>query len=133
MRADVVRRGPLPEGVPRVHVPGQRGNEPDQRRPDRVAREHAGGEGAAGLPGEQGPVVPADGHQAGSGRGAVRGGLLQQDHRPLRGGPEAPAAGQGPRPRLADRAHPEDPDQDGVRRPDRPDPRAGAGAREAGS
>ena len=48
-------------------------------------------------------MVPPGGHQARAGRCAVRRRLLQQDHRPLRGVADRPAARQGPRAHLAHR------------------------------
>ena len=75
----------VPRGVSRDDLHRQRRHQPDQPRPDRVARLDAQGDRAARLRLERGQLVPAGGHRARPRRGALRRRLLQPDHRPLRG------------------------------------------------
>ena len=102
-RHQLLRRRPVPRGVSRHGLHRQRRHQPDQPRPDRVARLDAQRYRAARLRLERGQLVPAGGHRAGPRRGALHRRLLQPDHRPLRGRADPP----GPRPLertdLADR------------------------------
>ena len=91
-------RRPVPRGVSRPGLHRQRRHQPDQRRPDRVARVDPQGHRATRLRLERGQLVPARRHRARSRRRTLRRRLLQPDHRPLRGPPDPP------RPRPASRA-----------------------------
>ena len=92
----LLRGRPVPGGVSRHDLHRQRGHQPHQPRPDRVARLDAQGDRAARLRLERGQLVPAGRHRARPRRGALRRRLLQPDHRPLRGAADPPR----PRPRA---------------------------------
>ena len=76
----------FPPSVPGHALHRQRGDQPDQSRPDRVdtARRPKAIE-QPDFVWQRRSLVPARGPQARSRRGLVRGRLLQPDHRPLRG------------------------------------------------
>ena len=85
---------------------GQRGDQPGEHGQDQVrtARRRRRSQQPDFLVSDDPWFRPVD-ITARAGRGAVRVRLLQQDHRALRGGPEAPRPRPDPRPHLADRLH----------------------------
>src|SRR5436853_507402 len=80
VRLELLRRRPVPGGVPRPDGPRRRGQQLHQPLRHRPPGRHLHGPPAQGrLPAQRRPVVPAGGHQARPGRGVVRRRLLQPD------------------------------------------------------
>ena len=96
LRADVCQRSGVAGGMAEPHVRRQRADQPHQPRRDHLARLVVEGKGDAGFSQHGRSVVPTGRSELGAGRRALRGGFLQQDHRPLR----SPAHASRPRPRA---------------------------------